>query len=175
MRASSFAGIAMTGLLFLAGAAPTEAQDVRVSLSWGSGDLRASAFYVSPGLRVAGSYQGYDRDVYYDDDVYYDRGVRYGPRAPRRVVRRHYAECVAEGPYLYCWDAPRYRYQRPVVYVYVTDHRVARRHHPRGRGWERQWARHHHRVAARYWRRWADARRYRYDRDHFDVDLQFAW
>lgn len=154
-------GIALVGAALMIGARPAAAQDVSVRLSWGTSNVRVTGYYesdgyVAPGLRV----------------VDYERDARY---APRRVVRRHYAECVADGPYLYCWDAPRYGYARPVVYVYVAD-RVARPRHPgRGRGWERSWERQHRKVAERHFRRWAKAHRYGYDRDRLIVDLAFAW
>jgi hypothetical protein len=150
---------ALVGVLLLVGAGPAAAQDIGINLSWGSANLRASGYYVSEGLRVVGRVED----------------PRYQPRRVRHVERRHYEECVAEGPYLYCWDAPRYARARPVVYVYLTDRHVARRHHPRGRGWEKRWDRQHRALAARYWRRWADDHRYRYDRDRLVVDVAFAW
>jgi hypothetical protein len=91
---------ALAGTLLLAVVAPrAAAQDLQIGLSWGRPGLRATAYYASPALRPI------------VPDGYYDRG-------PRRLARRHFTECVAEGPYLYCWDAPRTRYAvRPAVYV----------------------------------------------------------
>lgn len=149
--------VAFAALALLTGAGSAAAQDIGISVSWGSSNVRASGYYVSDGLRVVGRV----------------RDVRYARRAPRRIERRHYAECVREDPYLYCWDAPRYHRVRPIVYVYVTDRDMARRHH-RGRGWDRS-ERYHQRFAARSWRRWADDHRYRYDRDRLIVDVAFAW
>jgi hypothetical protein len=105
---------------------------------------------------------------------------RYDAR-PVRVERRHYTECVADGPYLYCWDAPRvYRggaivYARPVVHVYVTDRAVARRYHSGRHGWSPAYLRRHEVAAARFWRRWADAHRYAYDRDRLNVNVALSW
>jgi hypothetical protein len=153
-------GLALATAALLAAAEPGAAQDVGISLSWGSSsNFRASGYYLSDGLRVVG---------HVDDARYARRPVRY-------VERRHFEECVAEGPYLYCWEAPRYYRERPVVFVDLADRHYARRHHPRGRGWEKRWERQQRALAARYWRRWADGHRYRYDRDRLIVDVAFAW
>lgn len=150
---------ALAAALMLAAVAPrAAAQDVRIGLSWGRPGLRATAYYASPRVRPVAPH------VYYDD-------------GPRRIVRRHYTQCVAEGPYLYCWDAPRsYRVTRPVVYVYATERADYRSHKvKRGRGRGPKWDKRHQVAAARAWRRWADDHRYRYDRDRLDVDIAFTW
>jgi hypothetical protein len=157
-------GIALAGVALLMGPGSAAGQEVGISLSWGSSSQRVSGYYVSDGLGIVG---------HVDDE-------RYESRRPRRLERRHYSQCVPEGPYLYCWDAPRYYRERPVVYVYLTNPGAARRAHPvRGRDWDRGWERRrereHQRLAARYWRRWADDHRYRYDRDRLIVDLAFVW
>jgi hypothetical protein len=159
------AGLAIAGLFLATRTAPAAAQDVRLDVSWGTPGLHASATFWSGGLREVGG-TGYDG--------------RYAPR-PVRVERRHYTECVADGPYLYCWDAPRvYRgravgYVRPVVHVYVTDRAVAYRHGRGRHGWSRGYVRWHEAAATRYWRHWADAHRYAYDRDRLMVDVRLAW
>jgi hypothetical protein len=161
----SLVGVAVTGLLLATRVAPAAAQDVRLSLSWGTPGLHASATFWSGGLGAVS---------------YADNYGRYAP-LPRRIERRHYTACVAEGPYLYCWDAPRvYRgrpamYVRPVVHVYVTDRAVAHRYHPGKHGWSRGYLRQHEAAAARHWRRWADAHRYAYERDRLIVDVALAW
>jgi hypothetical protein len=147
---------ALAGTLLLAVVAPrAAAQDFEIGLSWGRPGLRATAYYASPALRVV-------------PNVYYDRG-------PRRIARRHFTECVAEGPYLYCWDASPNRYAvRPVVYVYATEPRVYRSHRGK-RGHGPKFVKHHGVAASRAWRHWADDHRYRYDRDRLIVDVAFAW
>ncbi|HEX9633394.1 MAG TPA: hypothetical protein VGA02_13115 [Gemmatimonadales bacterium] len=158
-KARFFGALAAT--FALATIAPrAAAQDVQIGLSWGGSGLRATAYYVSPGLRPVVPH------------VYYDRG-------PRRLARRHFAQCVAEGPYLYCWDAPRsYRVARPVVYVYATERAAGYREYRGKRGHGPKFVKHHrnHRAAAaRAWRHWADDHRYRYDRDRFNVDVVLTW
>jgi hypothetical protein len=145
--------------LALAALAPrAAAQDVAIGLSWGRPGVRATAYYASPGLRLVAP-----------DGYYYE-----APR--RRIVHRHFDECVADGPYLYCWDAPRTYYAvRPVVYVYATDPVVAHRHHRGKRGRGPAFINHHRAVAYRVWRHWADDHRYRYDRSRLFVDVAFAW
>lgn len=162
----SLVGLAVTGLLLATRVAPATAQDVRLNVSWGTPGTHVSATFWSGGLREVG----------YADDY-----GRYAP-APQRIERRNYTECVPDGPYLYCWDAPRvYRgglraaYLRPVVDVYLTDRAVARRYHPGKHGWNRGYLRQREVAAARFWRRWADANRYDYDRDRLRVDVAFAW
>jgi hypothetical protein len=149
----SFAGIGLGALLLLATAGSAMAQDVRISLSWGAIGGRV---HVADGFRVFG-------------------GVRPASRAPYRVERRRFDECVADGSYLYCWDAPRRPRVRPLVYVYATDRAELGRQHARGRDWERNLERRQRRTAERVWRRWADDHRYRYDRDRLIVDVAFAW
>lgn len=158
-------GLALTSLLLATTAAPATAQDVWLDISWGAPGVHAGVAVRSGGLRVLGHVDDYDR---------------YAPR-PQRIERRYYAQCVADGPYLYCWDTPRvYRgrgpvYVRPVIHVYLTD-RAAARGHGRGRpGWNRANLRQHEVVAARVWRRWADAHRYAYDRNRLMVDVRLAW
>ena len=146
-------GIGVGGLLLLITAGSAMAQDVRISLSWGALGGRV---HVANGFRVVGQ-------------------VRHAPRATYRVERRRYDECVADGPYLYCWDAPRHPRARPLVHVFITDRAELGRHHGRGRAWERSLERRHRRTAERVWRRWADAHRYRYDRDRLIVNVAFAW
>lgn len=162
----SLVGFAVTGLLLATSAVPAAAQNVWLDISWGAPGVRAGVAVRSGGVRVVGRANMYRR-----------------PAPPvRRIEQRHYAECVADGPYLYCWDAPRvYRGRvlvpvRPVVRVYVTDRAVARRYHPDARGlWGRAYMRQHEVAATRFWRRWADAHRYRYDRDRFMVDVALSW
>jgi hypothetical protein len=161
----SIVGLAIAGSLLATNAAPAAAQDVRLDISWGAPGVHASAAFRSGGVRVVGHVDGYRRPA----------------PLPQRIERRHYTECVAEGPYLYCWDAPRVTrggaavYVRPVVHVYVTDRAVARRYHPGTRGWSQAYLRQREAAAARYWRRWADAHRYAYDRDRLNVEVAFAW
>jgi hypothetical protein len=161
----SLVGLAVTSLLLATGAAPATAQDIRLDISWGTPGLHAGVAFRSGGVLVVGHADGYRRPA----------------PLPQRIERRHYAECVADGPYLYCWDAPRvYRgsavvYGRPIVHVYVTDRAVARRFRPGARGRSRADLRQHEMAAARFWRRWADAHRYAYDRDRLMVDVTLAW
>ncbi len=161
----SLVGLMVTGLLLATRAAPAAAQDIRLDIFWGSRGLNAGAAFRSGGVRVVGRVDDYDR---------------YAPRA-QRIEQRHYAQCAADGPYLYCWDTPRaYRgrgpvYVRPVIHVYLTD-RAAIRGHGRGRpGWNRANLRQHEVAAVRFWRRWADAHRYAYDRDRLMVDVRLDW
>jgi len=156
MRKTTLLG-AFVGVVALAVGAPrAAAQDVRIGLSWGRPGLRATAYHASPAPYAVAP------NVYYGD-------------GPRRLVRRHFTECVAEGPYLYCWDAPRtYQVVRPVVYVYATEPRVYRGHRGK-RGHGPKFVKQHRVAAARAWRHWADDHRYRYDRDRLMVDVAFAW
>jgi len=149
------AGIGLAGLLLLGSAGPAGAQDVRIQLSWGDAGGRV---HLASGWRFGTR----------------ERVVRRGPRVRARLETRRFAECVPDGPYLYCWDAPGRSVRRPVVYVYMTNRAgVARR--ARGHGWDRSWERRHRRAAERAWRRWADRHGYRYDRHRLIVDVAFAW
>lgn len=145
------AGIGLAGLLLLGSTGPAKAQGVRIQLTWGAVGGRVR---VASGWRMA-AWDG-------------------GPRVRTRVETRHFAECVPDGPYLYCWDAPRRYVTRPVVYVYLTD-RSAIGHMGRGHGRHEGWERQQRRAAERAWRRWADRRGYRYDRTRFMVDVAFDW
>jgi hypothetical protein len=145
------AGIGLAGLLLVGSTGPARAQDVHIQLSWG---VAGGRMHVASGWRMGA----------------WNRGAR----VRARVETRHFTECVPDGPYLYCWDAPRRYVTRPVVYVYVTD-RAAVARMGRGHGRNERWERAQRRAAERAWRRWADRRGYRYDRDHFAVDVAFAW
>jgi hypothetical protein len=152
-------GAMVVGWLLSGSAVPASAQDIHIDLSWGSPNVRAGVRVAPQGLRVVG----------------HVGDARAPRRAPYRIERRHYTQCVREGSYLYCWDANRAHRSRALVQVYVVDRHEARRYDRGRRGWDRNWERRHQRAAERAWRRWADAHRYRYDRDRLIVDVSFAW
>jgi hypothetical protein len=157
-------GVTVAGLFLATPTVPAAAQDVRLEVSWGTPGVHAGVAFRSGAVGVRGRVDGYDRPA---------------PRA--RVEQRHYTECVTDGPYLYCWDAPRvYRGRaelsvRPVVHVYLTDRALAHRNRSGRHGWSRADLRWHQAVALRYWRRWADAHRFAYDRNRLRVDVTLAW